>query len=411
MIASGFATPVTRPGFALRVCVVYVGCMDREEALAILRCGGEGTIQEWNRRRAKGEEIPDLSGADLEGTDLRGADLSGTELCSAILADAKLSDANFSGANLRIAHLNRADLSGADLSSADFGRAELLDANLSGAILNKANLVGVTFVAYDGRSTTNLSGADLTGTRFTAEGEGTVRGSFLDLAAVEGLESLEFDTPDFLRDYIERAFAYAHDPVHGEHKVYPDFVGKAIANIKALRGLYAGQEPPQELIVAIQAISAELIKYLAKHPKELYNLRPRQFEELVAEVLASYGWEVNLTPAIKDGGYDIFGIHTDQAGVANAWIIECKKYGPENKVGVDIARALYGTKALLRPDCSAMLATTSHFTKGVKEFKASRYDLDLREYEDILRWINEHRPHPGGDIYVKDNKLFLPGDE
>ena len=26
------------------------------------------------------------------------------------------------------------------------------------------------------------------------------------------------------------------------------------------------------------------------------------------------------------------------------WIIECKKYGPEHKVGVDIVRVLFGVK-------------------------------------------------------------------
>ena len=286
-----------------------------------------------------------------------------------------------------------------------------MGANFTGANLTGANLVGVMIVDAGGGSAPTFTGANLTGTKFTAEGEGTAQGGFLELAAVDGLESLEFDTPNFLADYLDRAFAYAHRPSLKEADKYPHFVAKALANIKALRGLYAGQEPPQELIVAIQAINAELIKYLAKHPKELHNIRPRQFEELIAELLAGYGWEVKLTPATKDGGYDIFGISRDDAGTETAWLIECKKYAPQNKVGVDIARALYGSKTTLGSDCSVMLATTSHFTKGVKDFKASRYDLHLSDYEGVLEWINEYRPNPDGEIYVKNNKLILPGDQ
>ena len=36
-------------------------------------------------------------------------------------------------------------------------------------------------------------------------------------------------------------------------------------------------------------------------------------------------------------------------------------------------------------------------------YKASRYDLELRDYEGILEWINEYRPNPDGKLYIKDN--------
>ena len=62
-------------------------------------------------------------------------------------------------------------------------------------------------------------------------------------------------------------------------------------------------------------------------------LLPRQFEELICEILAGFGWEVQLTPATRDGGYDMFAISQDLvAGVQTSWIIECKKYSAEKKV-------------------------------------------------------------------------------
>ena len=173
--------------------------------------------------------------------------------------------------------------------------------------------------------------------------------------------------------------------------------------------LDGGAVPPSGLAIAVQTVSAELIGYLAKHPEALYTLRPRQFEELIAELLANFGWEVHLTPPVKDGGYDIFAISKGDAGVRTSWIVECKKYKLENKVGVDIARSLWGVKSDKKV-ANALLATTSHFTRDVFHFKASRYDLELRDFEGVVDWINKYRPHPDGQRYLIDNCIVTPDD-
>jgi len=165
---------------------------------------------------------------------------------------------------------------------------------------------------------------------------------------------------------------------------------------------------PKQIINVVEVVTVELINYLKKHPKALYEIKPRQFEELIAEILASYGWNIQLTSATKDGGYDIFAISKDiLTGVKTSWIIECKKYSSENKVGVDIVRALYGVKSNLKV-ANALIATTSYFTKGANDFKASRYDIELKDYESILEWINQYRPNPKGKLYIKNNQLILP---
>jgi hypothetical protein len=58
--------------------------MTPAKALKLLRSGSEG-IEEWNRRRKNGEEIPSLAQADLIGADLVGADLRGVNLSGAHL--------------------------------------------------------------------------------------------------------------------------------------------------------------------------------------------------------------------------------------------------------------------------------------------------------------------------------------
>jgi RNA polymerase sigma factor for flagellar operon FliA len=164
---------------------------------------------------------------------------------------------------------------------------------------------------------------------------------------------------------------------------------------------------PKQIIKVVDVVNIEFINYLKKHPKALYEIKPRQFEELIAEILTSYGWQIQLTPPIKDGGYDIFAISKDLlSGVKTSWIIECKKYSPENKVSVDIVRALYGIKSNLRI-ANALIATTSYFTKGANDFKASRYDIELKDYKEILEWINQYRPNPNGKLYIKNNQLII----
>jgi HJR/Mrr/RecB family endonuclease len=255
----------------------------------------------------------------------------------------------------------------------------------------------------------HLPEANLCGTKFTPEGRPKGVASFLDLGTCFGLEKAGFSEPDFLPNYLARAFEYAHIPDIPERK-WPAFIGSIIVNIRALSALFADQAPPKQLIDVVSVITAELVQYLGKHPDALYYIKPRQFEELIAEILASYNWQVQLTPPTKDGGYDIFAISkTIEPGLASSWIIECKKYAPENKVGVDIVRALYGVKSNMKV-ANALLATTSYFTKGAKDFKASRYDIDLRDYESILEWINHYRPNPTGRLYIKDNKLILPNE-
>ena len=342
----------------------------------------------------------DLSRAKLIKSDLSKAKLFEATLCNADLTEAKLRKADMSYTNLRAAILTKADLRETDLTGAD----------LSSADLRAADLRRVKLDGGDGKSAANVSEALLKDVRFTSKRNSDSSASFLDLATANGLDTADFGDPMFLPGYLAEAFEYAHHPNLDEKKRWPSFVEKAVQNIKPLRKLFQDlEQPPSELIQIVTVISVEIIKYLSKHPKALYIMEPRQFEEMIAEILASYGWEVVLTPTTKDGGYDLFAVSKDIAGVQTSWIIECKKYSPWNKVGVDIVRALYGIKSNLKV-ANALLATTSYFTKGAQDFKASRYDIELKDYEAILEWINQYRPNPDGSLYIKDNKLILPCD-
>lgn len=162
----------------------------------------------------------------------------------------------------------------------------------------------------------------------------------------------------------------------------------------------SGATSPSGIVDVVSTINAELVDYLRSHPEGLYALHPRQFEELIAELLVSFGWKVELTPKIKDGGYDIFAISNSLApGISGAWIIECKRYKRENKVGVEIVRALYGAKSTFE-GINVMLATTSSFTEGARRFKASRYNLELRDYNGVMEWLQSYSRNPNGTLYI-----------
>jgi HJR/Mrr/RecB family endonuclease len=328
-------------------------------------------------------------GEDLRGVNLDSVDLHGRDLRRADLRNSKLTSIDLSGANLAQANLSGCRLLSVNLRNANLSMAKLVNADLHAVDLRSAVLIGA-----------DLSYSRLSGVNFTTEDESDVKASFLDLAGVDGLATIKFDSADFLPSYVERAFHYAHREGIPESR-WPNFVANAVETIKSLRALTHFDEPSSGIIDVVGQLSSQLIDYLSRHPKALYSLKPRQFEELVAELLAGFGWDVELTPATRDGGFDLFAITKDRSGLRSSWIIECKKYAPENKVGVDIVRSIYGIQTDRRI-ANVLLATTSFFTEDAKKYKAERYDLELRDYYGILEWLGAYSPQGKGGLYIED---------
>ena len=357
------------------------------------------SVDEWNGWR--------FNNRDAE-IDLKNANLIKTNLKRAFLIDADIRGANLQGADLTDADLSRANLRDTNLKGANLRVADLQGADLSGANLEGANLIDVTMNNLEGTNPANLTNAILRGAIIPNVNAEIVEFGVLDIVATTGLETVDFGDPSFLPQFLSEAFEYAHQPDVVEAN-WTGLFNESLRNIKLLRSIIEKGDASEDLVQIVHTITQELIKYLANHPKALYSIKPRLFEELIAEILASYGWRVEITPATKDGGYDIYGIVKEEDGKASNWLIECKRYAPDRKIGVDIVRALYGSSVLMGGGHNLMLATTSFFTKGVKDIKASRYDLELKDYEGVLEWVNTYQPNPNGKLYIKDNKLVVPG--
>lgn len=141
--------------------------------------------------------------------------------------------------------------------------------------------------------------------------------------------------------------------------------------------------------IELAAANAELIRYLSKHPKSLYHLEPRKFEEIVAEILKDLGYDIIITPRTRDGGCDIRAIRKDSLGTF-LYLIECKRYNEHHPVGVEIVRSLYGTTTAERAT-HGIIATTSYFSKDAIEYASKlQYQLSLRDYSDLLSWLKNY---------------------
>ncbi len=148
--------------------------------------------------------------------------------------------------------------------------------------------------------------------------------------------------------------------------------------------------PQKEILTVVPPIifsaNQRLVDSLKKQPADLHKLTPRNFEKLLAELLADMGWEVELTKQTRDGGTDILAyLNTDIGRLL--CLVEAKHYRPDRKIGIDLVRTLYGTLCDAQAN-SAMLVTSSTFTADAREFQQKhQYQLTLRDYADIVNWI------------------------
>jgi Restriction endonuclease len=85
---------------------------------------------------------------------------------------------------------------------------------------------------------------------------------------------------------------------------------------------------------------ARFLEIVGRQPREVYQLPPRRFEELIGHIFERLGYEVELTAQSRDGGYDISAVRRAETDVR--LLIECKRYTPPHKVGRPILQQLNG---------------------------------------------------------------------
>jgi hypothetical protein len=144
-------------------------------------------------------------------------------------------------------------------------------------------------------------------------------------------------------------------------------------------------EPGGSAIREIVFVMGEkLVAYFRRHPNRIKELSPRQFEELICEIVGGFGWKAKLTRQTADGGYDIVAL--DHHGLTNKYLIECKRY-TKRPVGIVPVRALLGVTTHEKAT-KGILVTTSRFTKGARElFDEHEWRLEGRDFQGLLEWL------------------------
>ena len=135
-------------------------------------------------------------------------------------------------------------------------------------------------------------------------------------------------------------------------------------------------------------VHREILEYLRERPDEFYSLPPRRFEEVIAAVFKNQGFDVELTPESNDGGYDVLAVRNDLYTGPSTYLIECKRYAADNRVGVGVVRSLLGVVKGNPESTKGILATTSYFTRGAKRFEEENLNrLSLSDYDVLRQWL------------------------
>ncbi|HET7831649.1 MAG TPA: restriction endonuclease [Gallionella sp.] len=160
-------------------------------------------------------------------------------------------------------------------------------------------------------------------------------------------------------------------------------------NINNVTLLYEQKVVGPQCIALLEDVNEELLRMISRSPDLVYKLAPRKFEELIARLFADRGYEVSLTKATRDGGYDLLAKWSD--GMATSVVFaECKRYEKNIKVGVDVVRGLYGVTEMHGAN-QGLVITSSYFTKdAIEEQLRIGNRIGLRDFNNLVDWLKPY---------------------
>ena len=112
-----------------------------------------------------------------------------------------------------------------------------------------------------------------------------------------------------------------------------------------------------------------------------------EFEKFVTALLARMDFRTEMTRATGDGGIDIVAI-LDKPILGGKYLFQCKRYAPDNLIGVSTVRDFYGAVTADKA-VKGILITTSDFTVQAREF-AERVGLELINLPQLRSLIAQH---------------------
>ena len=160
----------------------------------------------------------------------------------------------------------------------------------------------------------------------------------------------------------------------------------------------------RDIAIKAKAITDELIRYLTHHPEYLDKLHPRQFEELIAEIVVDMGYSVELTPASRDGGRDVLAHMSTPLG-GELTIIECKRFNHTRTVGIELVRQFLWVLEEEDRANRGIIATTSYFTSDAYILQNEhKWRLGLRDFNHLTEWLAQY----GSWKNKRESGLWVP---
>lgn len=162
--------------------------------------------------------------------------------------------------------------------------------------------------------------------------------------------------------------------------------------IEAERDLYAKYE------VALKELDDEeeppdvlgRVRSRQESRHKLSKLTPRKFEEAVAQVFRRYGYDVELTPYVRDAGVDI--LLKDEDG--NRHAVQVKQYASGAPIGRPALQNLQG--AMLNAEADrAILLTLSHFSEPAIRY-AKKHGIRLIDGDELIEMFLDLEESRGG---------------
>lgn len=144
-------------------------------------------------------------------------------------------------------------------------------------------------------------------------------------------------------------------------------------------------------VVEDDAIQEPRASRIERHTRDfvketLYDeLTPRDFEEFVADLLKSLGYQARVTQYSQDGGIDVIA-HRDLLGVEPPLIkVQCKHQ--VGTIGSPEVQQLSGTQG---PGELALFATLGTYSRDARALERQRPGIRLLTGEDIVTLVLEH---------------------
>jgi restriction endonuclease Mrr len=120
----------------------------------------------------------------------------------------------------------------------------------------------------------------------------------------------------------------------------------------------------------------------------------REFESIVAELLYSLGFEVELTRRTRDGGVDIIAVRNYVTN--DRYLIQCKY--SEHKISVSTVREVLGVLEDAKAT-KAIVVTTQGFTPDAKAFiERNNWRLEGKDFSDVLSWVEHYASMTKGNF-------------